>query len=194
MAIDDFGGKVNGQSIELLTADHQNKADIAALEGARMDRHAGPEHGVRRHQLWHRARHREGGDREEARALQQRRRVFRRSPTNSAAPTPCTTPTTPSRWPRARAPQWSSRGGKSWFFLTADYAFGAALEADTTTVIKEKGGTVVGGVKHPLNAFDFSSFLLQAQNSKAQILGLANAGGDTINSIKAARSSASTRR
>ncbi|MGQ3076152.1 MAG: ABC transporter substrate-binding protein, partial [Ferrovibrionaceae bacterium] len=79
------------------------------------------------------------------------------------------------------------RGGKSWFFLTADYAFGAALEADTTTVIKEKGGTVVGGVKHPLNASDFSSFLLQAQNSKAQILGLANAGGDTINSIKAAR-------
>ena len=67
------------------------------------------------------------------------------------------------------------------------YAFGAALEADTTTVIKEKGGTVVGGVKHPLNASDFSSFLLQAQNSKAQILGLANAGGDTINSIKAAR-------
>ena len=62
-------------------------------------------------------------------------------------------------------------GGKSWFFLTADYAFGAALEADATKVVKEKGGTVVGGVKHPLNASDFSSFLLQAQNSKAQILG-----------------------
>jgi branched-chain amino acid transport system substrate-binding protein len=80
-----------------------------------------------------------------------------------------------------------ANGGKSWFFLTADYAFGAALESDTAKVVKEKGGTVVGGVKHPLNASDFSSFLLQAQNSKAQILGLANAGGDTINSIKAAK-------
>ncbi|MDM9225660.1 ABC transporter substrate-binding protein, partial [Klebsiella pneumoniae] len=78
-------------------------------------------------------------------------------------------------------------GGKSWFFLTADYAFGHALEADTSRVVKEKGGTVVGSVRHPLNASDFSSFLLQAQNSKAQILGLANAGGDTINSIKAAK-------
>ena len=79
------------------------------------------------------------------------------------------------------------RGGKSWFFLTADYAFGHALEADTTAVVKAKGGTVVGAVRHPLNASDFSSFLLQAQNSKAQILGLANAGGDTINSIKASK-------
>jgi branched-chain amino acid transport system substrate-binding protein len=79
------------------------------------------------------------------------------------------------------------QGGKSWFFLTADYAFGHALEADTSRIVKEKGGTVVGTVRHPLNASDFSSFLLQAQNSKAQILGLANAGGDTINSIKAAR-------
>ena len=78
-------------------------------------------------------------------------------------------------------------GGKSWYFLTADYAFGHALEADTTAVVKAKGGNVVGAVRHPLNASDFSSFLLQAQNSKAQILGLANAGGDTINSIKAAK-------
>ena len=67
-------------------------------------------------------------------------------------------------------------GGKSWYFLTADYAFGQALQADTTTVVKAAGGTVVGSVKHPLNASDFSSFLLQAQSSKAQILGLANAG------------------
>jgi branched-chain amino acid transport system substrate-binding protein len=77
-------------------------------------------------------------------------------------------------------------GGKSWFFLTADYAFGASLEDDTAKVVKANGGTVVGGVRHPLNASDFSSFLLQAQASKAQILGLANAGGDTINAIKAA--------
>jgi branched-chain amino acid transport system substrate-binding protein len=77
-------------------------------------------------------------------------------------------------------------GGKSWFFLTADYAFGHSLEKDTGDVVKANGGNVVGAVRHPLSASDFSSFLLQAQNSKAQILGLANAGGDTINSIKAA--------
>jgi branched-chain amino acid transport system substrate-binding protein len=77
-------------------------------------------------------------------------------------------------------------GGDTWFFLTADYAFGAALERDTTAVILANGGKVVGGVKHPLNTSDFSSFLLQAQSSKAKIIGLANAGGDTTNSIKQA--------
>jgi branched-chain amino acid transport system substrate-binding protein len=77
-------------------------------------------------------------------------------------------------------------GGDTWFFLTADYAFGAALERDTTAVIQANGGKVVGGVKHPLNTSDFSSFLLQAQSSKAKIIGLANAGGDTTNSIKQA--------
>ncbi len=77
-------------------------------------------------------------------------------------------------------------GGDSWFFLTADYAFGHSLEADTSNVVKANGGKIVGQVRHPLNAADFSSFLLQAQSSKAKIIGLANAGGDTINSIKAA--------
>jgi branched-chain amino acid transport system substrate-binding protein len=77
-------------------------------------------------------------------------------------------------------------GGKTWFFLTADYAFGKALEADTAAVVKANGGEVKGFVRHPLNASDFSSFMLQAQASKAQIVGLANAGGDTINSVKAA--------
>ncbi|QOZ53662.1 ABC transporter substrate-binding protein [Bradyrhizobium sp. CCBAU 53338] len=77
-------------------------------------------------------------------------------------------------------------GGDTWFFLTADYAFGAALERDTTAVINANGGKVVGGVKHPLNTPDFSSFLLQAQASKAKIIGLANAGGDTTNTIKQA--------
>jgi branched-chain amino acid transport system substrate-binding protein len=75
-------------------------------------------------------------------------------------------------------------GGKTWFFLTADYAFGHALERDTTAVVEANGGKVVGHVNVPLNNQDFSSFLLQAQASKAQIIGLANAGGDTINSIK----------
>jgi branched-chain amino acid transport system substrate-binding protein len=77
-------------------------------------------------------------------------------------------------------------GGDTWFFLTADYAFGAALERDTSAVVIANGGKVLGGVKHPLNTSDFSSFLLQAQNSKAKIVGLANAGGDTTNSIKQA--------
>src|SRR3954451_20715862 len=77
-------------------------------------------------------------------------------------------------------------GGDSWFFLTADYAFGQALERDTSAVVVANGGKVLGGVKHPLNNADFSSFLLQAQSSKAKIIGLANAGGDTTNSIKQA--------
>jgi branched-chain amino acid transport system substrate-binding protein len=77
-------------------------------------------------------------------------------------------------------------GGKTWFFLTADYAFGHALERDTAAVVEKNGGKVVGKVRHPFPGQDFSSFLLQAQSSKAQIIGLANAGGDTINSIKQA--------
>jgi len=77
-------------------------------------------------------------------------------------------------------------GGDTWFFLTADYAFGHALERDTSAVVEANGGKVLGKVRHPLNASDFSSFLLQAQTSKAKVIGLANAGGDTINSIKSA--------
>ena len=77
-------------------------------------------------------------------------------------------------------------GGDSWFFLTADYAFGHALERDTTAVINANGGKVLGSVRHPLNNSDFSSFLLQAQSSKAKVIGLANAGGDTSNSVKQA--------
>src|SRR5512141_617122 len=75
-------------------------------------------------------------------------------------------------------------GGDTWFFLTADYAFGHALERDTMAAVEANGGKVLGKVRHPLNTNDFSSFLLQAQSSKAKIIGLANAGGDTINSIK----------
>ena len=77
-------------------------------------------------------------------------------------------------------------GGDTWYFLTADYAFGHALERDTSEVVKASGGKILGSVKVPLNTQDFSSFLLQAQSSKAKIIGLANAGGDTINSIKQA--------
>ena len=78
------------------------------------------------------------------------------------------------------------KGNKNWYFLTADYAFGEQLQNDASKVVLDNGGKVLGAVKHPLNASDFSSFLLQAQNSKAQVLGMANAGGDTINSVKAA--------
>src|SRR5207247_8717693 len=77
-------------------------------------------------------------------------------------------------------------GGDTWFFLTADYAFGHALERDTAAVVEKSGGKVLGKVRHPFPGTDFSSFLLQAQASKAKIIGLANAGGDTINSIKQA--------
>ncbi|MBV9555763.1 MAG: ABC transporter substrate-binding protein [Pseudolabrys sp.] len=77
-------------------------------------------------------------------------------------------------------------GGDTWFFLTSDYAFGHALERDTSAVVVANGGKVLGGVKHPINNNDFSSFLLQAQQSKAKVIGLANAGGDTINSVKQA--------
>ena len=78
-------------------------------------------------------------------------------------------------------------GGDTWFFLTSDYAFGHALERDTLAAVEKAGGKVLGKVRHPLNTNDFSSFLLQAQSSKAKVIGLANAGGDTINSIKQAR-------
>ena len=77
-------------------------------------------------------------------------------------------------------------GGDTWFFITADYAFGQALERDTTAAVTGSGGKVLGDVKHPLNTADFSSFLLQAQNSKAKVIGLANAGGDTTNALKQA--------
>ena len=77
-------------------------------------------------------------------------------------------------------------GGDSWFFLTSDYAFGHALERDTMAVVEKNGGKVLGKIRHPINTNDFSSFLLQAQSSKAKVIGLANAGGDTINSIKQA--------
>ena len=79
-----------------------------------------------------------------------------------------------------------NNGGKTWFFITADYAFGHSLQQDTTNAITAAGGKVLGSVTHPLNASDFSSYLLQAQASKAQVIGLANAGGDTINAVKAA--------
>ena len=186
MAIDDFGGKVLGQPIELLTADHQNKADIAAskarewidTQGVTMI-FGGTNSGTAL---------------ATAKVAQEKKRVYFNNGAGSSALTneQCTPYTVHYAYDTVALAKGTGgavvdSGGKSWFFLTADYAFGHSLENDTAAVVKAKGGTVAGTVRHPLNASDFSSFLLQAQNSKAQILGLANAGGDTINSLKAAK-------
>ena len=186
MAIDDFGGKVLGMPIELMSADHQNKADIAAskarewidTQGLTMvfgGTNSGTALAI-------------------AKVAQEKKRVYINNGAASSALTneQCSPYTVHYAYDTVALAKGTGSaivdgGGKSWYFLTADYAFGHALEADTTAVVKAKGGNVVGAVRHPLNASDFSSFLLQAQNSKAQILGLANAGGDTINSIKAAK-------
>jgi branched-chain amino acid transport system substrate-binding protein len=185
MAIDDFGGKVNGMPIELLTADHQNKADIAAskarewidTQGLTM-LFGGTSSGTALAM---------------AQVAAEKKRVFFDNGAGSSVLTnaQCTPYTVHYAYDtvalaKGTAGAMIARGDKSWFFLTADYAFGQALEADATRVIKEKGGTVVGGVRAPLNTSDFSSYLLQAQSSKAQVLALANAGGDTQNSIKSA--------
>ncbi|MDL9998817.1 ABC transporter substrate-binding protein [Variovorax sp. J22P240] len=186
MAIDDFGGKVNGLPIELVTADHQNKADIAASKAREWidtDNLTMLFGGTN-----------SGTGLAMAKVAQEKKRVFIVNGAGTSALTneQCSPYTVHYAYDTVALAKGTGgavveNGGKNWFFLTADYAFGAALEGDTAKVVKEKGGTVVGGVKHPLNASDFSSFLLQAQNSKAQILGLANAGGDTINAIKAAK-------
>ena len=186
MAIDDFGGKVLGMPIELLTADHQNKADIAASKAREWIDTQGLT------MLF-------GGTNSgtalaSAKVAAEKKRVYINNGAASSALTneQCSPYTVHYAYDTVALAKGTGSaivdgGGKSWYFLTADYAFGHALEADTTAVVKAKGGNVVGAVRHPLNASDFSSFLLQAQNSKAQILGLANAGGDTINSIKAAK-------
>lgn len=186
MAIDDFGGKVLGQPIELMTADHQNKADIAASKAREWIDTQGLTMvfgGTN-----------SGAALAMAKVAQEKKRVYFNNGAASSALTneQCSPYTVHYAYDTVALAKGTGaavvdQGGKSWFFLTADYAFGHALEADTSRIVKEKGGTVVGAVRTPLNASDFSSFLLQAQNSKAQILGLANAGGDTINSIKAAK-------
>ena len=186
MAIDDFGGKVLGMPVELISADHQNKADIAASKA----REWIDTQGVT--MLF-------GGTNSgtalaAAKVAAEKKRVYVNSGAGSSALTneQCTPYTVHYAYDtvalaRGTGSAIVDAGGKSWCFLTADYAFGQALEADTPAAVKAKGGTVAGSVRHPLNASDFSSFLLQAQNSKAHILGLANAGGDTINAIKAAK-------
>ena len=185
MAIADFGGSVNGKKIELLFADHQNKADIAASRAREWFDEKGVDMLI-------------GGTNSGTSLAMSKVALEKKKPfivigggTARLTNEECTPYTMHYAYDTVAMGKGTGsavvkQGGKSWYFLTADYAFGASLEGDTTRVVKANGGTVLGSVKHPLSASDFSSFLLQAQASKAQILGLANAGGDTVNSIKAA--------
>ena len=185
MAIADAGGAINGMKIELVFADHQNKADVAAararewFDQQKIDMLIGGTNS--------------GVNLALAGIAAERKKPFfaigaAASDLTGAQCTPYTVHWAYDTVALARGTGAAvvKAGGKTWYFLTADYAFGHALERDTANVVKAAGGQVVGQVRAPLNSSDFSSFLLQAQSSKAQILGLANAGGDTINSIKAA--------
>jgi branched-chain amino acid transport system substrate-binding protein len=185
MAVEEFGGKVEGVPVEVIFADHQNKPDVGSgiarqwFDVDKVDLIIDvPTSSV-------------------ALAVSQvakdKNKVFIASgPATSdltgKACSPNSVHWTYDTWALANGTgkYVVKSGGNTWFFLTADYAFGAALERDVRKVVEENGGKVLGAVKHPLNANDFSSFLLQAQASKAKVIGLANAGGDTINCIKAA--------
>jgi branched-chain amino acid transport system substrate-binding protein len=185
MAIADAGGMVNGKKVEVLVADHQNKADVAAAKAREWFDTQGVDMLI-------------GGTNSGtglamAKVAGEKKKLFIPigAATSALTNEQCSPYTIHWAYDTVALAKGTGNavvksGGKSWYFLTADYAFGAALQNDTSNVVKAAGGTIVGSVKHPLSASDFSSFLLQAQGSKAQILGLANAGGDTINSIKAA--------
>ncbi len=185
LAVEDFGGTVNGKKIEIVFADHQNKPDVGSnIARQWMDR--------------------DGVDTivdvptssvalALAPLIKEKNKVFLNSGAASSDLTGKACQTTTVHWTydtvalsKGTGGAVVKAGGDTWYFLTADYAFGHALERDTSDVVKASGGKIVGQVRHPLNTSDFSSFLLQAQASKAKIVGLANAGGDTINSIKQA--------
>src|SRR5256885_5422037 len=185
MAVEEMGGKIGDATIEVVFADHQNKADVGSniarqwidVDGVDVIVDV-PTSSVAL---------------AVAGVVKEKNKVFLASgPATSdltgKACTPNTVHWTYDTYALAHTTGTAEvqSGGDTWFFLTADYAFGQALERDTTAVVTAAGGKILGGVKHPLNTTDFSSFLLQAQSSKAKVIGLANAGGDTINSIKAA--------
>jgi branched-chain amino acid transport system substrate-binding protein len=185
MAIADFGGTVNGKKIEVVTADHQNKADIAASKAREWFDREGVDVLI--------GGTNSGTNLAMAKVASEKKKPFISIGAGTARLTneECSPYTVHYAYDTVALAKGTGgavvkQGGKSWYFLTADYAFGQSLESDTTGIVKASGGQVLGAVKHPLSASDFSSFLLQAQASKAQILGLANAGGDTINAIKAA--------
>jgi len=183
MAVEDFGGEVLGRKIEIVAADHLNKADLAANIARDMLDNQGVE------MLWDVAASATAlaaGEIAKARG----KIVIFNGPgsirlTNEACG-PFTVHYVFDTFAQANVTGLAAvkSGLDSWFFLTADYAFGQDLEKDTTNVVVKSGGKVLGAVRHPLNTSDFSSYLLQAQASKAKVIGLANAGGDTINAIK----------
>ena len=185
MAIADFGGSVLGKKIEVVSADHQNKADIAASKTREWIDQDGVTvvfGGTN-----------SGTALATSKVAAEKKRIYINNGAGTSALTneQCTPYTIHYTYDTVALANGSAKGMmdkglKTWYFLTADYAFGYALEKDATNVINASGGKVLGTSKHPLNASDFSSYLLQAQASKAQVLGLANAGGDTINSVKAA--------
>ncbi len=185
MAIEDFKAASKGLAVEVVSADHQNKPDVAVNTAREWFDQQGvdiivdvPNSGVAL---------------AISELVKEKNKVFidsgaAASDLTGAKCSPNTIHWTYDTWELANGTGSAivKRGGTSWFFITADYAFGAALERDTANVVKASGGTVAGSVKAPLATQDFSSFLLQAQSSGAKIVGLANAGGDTINSIKQA--------
>ena len=177
--------KEKGLKVEVVFADHQNKPDVGSQIARKWYRRRGRRRDRRRAELGRGAR----GEPDRAREGQGLHRLGRgdlRPHRRKCSPN--TIHWTYDTWMLANGTGSAivKTGGDTWFFLTADYAFGHALERDTEAVVIKAGGKVLGKVRHPLNTQDFSSFLLQAQASKAKIIGLANAGGDTINSIKQA--------
>ncbi|MEP9365941.1 ABC transporter substrate-binding protein [Xanthobacter sp. VNH20] len=184
-AVEDFAATNKDLKVEVVSADHQNKADVGTsiarqwydVDGVDMIVDT-PNSGVAL---------------AVSQVTKEKNKVFVNSGAGSSdltgkACTPNTIHWTYDTWSLANVTgkAVTKNGGDTWFFLTADYAFGQALERDTSEVVKANGGKVVGSVRVPINNSDFSSFLLQAQGSKAKVIGLANAGGDTINSIKQA--------
>jgi branched-chain amino acid transport system substrate-binding protein len=185
MAIADFGGTVAGKTIEFVVADHQNKADVGSAKVREwIDRDgvdmvlAGPNSSV--------------GLAVAKIAADRKKPFFAIGSTSSRLTNEECSPFTihyaydTVSLSKGTGAAIVSAGGKNWYFLTADYVFGLSIEKDTREVITAKGAKVAGSIKHPLGSSDFSSFLLQAQGSGADTLALANAGADTINSIKAA--------
>ncbi len=185
-AAQDFGGKVLNRPIEVMTADHQNKADVASSKAREWIDKDGLSMLI--------GGTNSGAALAMAKIAEEKKRPFMAIGPGSTRLTneACSPYTVHYAYDTVALAKVAGsalvkQGNKSWFFMTADYAFGHSLEADASTVVKANGGTVVGSVRHPLSASDFSSFLLQAQASKAQVLGLANAGGDFTNAMKAAK-------
>src|ERR1700751_4496997 len=185
MAAEDFGGEVLGRKIEVIAADHLNKADLAANIARDMLDNQGVE---MIYDVAASATALAAGEIAKAR----NKIVFFNGPgsirLSNEACGPYTVHYVFDTFAQANVTGLAAvkQGLDSWFFITVDYAFGQDLEKDTANVVQKSGGKVLGNVRHPLNTSDFSSYLLQAQASKAKVIGLANAGGDTINTIKQA--------